>query len=260
MRTLFFVPVTCVLCLSHREMSELLCVEPIDEARGLYRVPGGMHGPVTVWNVTRRFSVTKFMSGGSHDRPEQRWCRGLDRDNANAPVFILQIYTGSQTSGNAMCILREVAILRRLDHPNIVKIVDILKTEPNKVYVVFQDGGVGLDVWLGPKQRPHISADTVRGIMQQMVGAVGYLHRCGVVHRDIKPSSILIHPVTLTLKIANFCLSRVLAGREQEAAAAGLLPCSDIFDGIDSLEQDEDSDEEEPMIHRMSDTIMKHHL
>jgi len=45
------------------------------------------------------------------------------------------------------------------------------------VYVVFQDGGVGLDVWLGPEQRPHMSTDTVRGIMQQMVGAVGYLHR-----------------------------------------------------------------------------------
>jgi len=84
-----------------------------------------MHGPVTVWNVTRRISITKFMIGGTHDRPEQYWCRGLDRDNANAPVFILQIYTGLQNSGNAMCILREVAILRRLDHPNIVKIVDI---------------------------------------------------------------------------------------------------------------------------------------
>lgn len=240
---------------------ERLCVEPIDDARGLYRVPGGMHGPMTVWNVTRRFSITKFMSGGSHDRPEQRWCRGLDRDNANAPVVILQIYgSGSQTSGNALCILREVAVLRRLDHPNIVKVVDILKTEPNIVYVVFQDGGVGLDVWLGPKQRPHISADTVRGIMQQMVGAVGYLHSCGVVHRDIKPSSILIHPDTLTLKIANFGMWRVVAGSELEAAAAGLLPCSDSFDGSDSPEQDEDTDEGEPIIRRMSDAIVKPNL
>ena len=65
----------------HQEMSER--VEPINEARGLYSVGR------SEWNVTHRFSVTEFLTGGGNDR-QHDWCRGLDRDNANAPVVILR--------------------------------------------------------------------------------------------------------------------------------------------------------------------------
>jgi serine/threonine protein kinase len=64
--------------------------------------------------------------------------------------------------------------------------------------------------------KPHLSADDVRSLMKQMVGAVGYLHRCRVVHRDIKPANILIDPVTLTLRIADFGLSRVIEVSDAE--------------------------------------------
>ena len=237
-------------------------VEPIDEARGLYTVPRAW--PLaSVWNVTRRFSVTEFLSGGSHDTPEQQWCRGLDRDNANAPVVILRIYDYRlRRLENAMSILREVAILRRLHHPNIVKIVDVLKTEPNDLYVVYQDGGMGLDAWLRQNPRPHMSADTVRCMMQQLVAAVGYLHRCSIVHNDIKPSSILIHPVTLKLTIANFGQWRVpvVAGMEQQAAAARVLPCSDCFDDMHFPESDEETEEDDFPPCRQSDAVVMPHL
>ena len=197
-------------------------VTPIDEARGLYEVYTCAGPPV--WNVTRRFGITEYVGGGSYGQV----CRGFDRDNANAPVVIKRIPDVFKTSEDALRILREVAILRRLDHPNIVKVVDILEPEPNTdsrsscmipfrvLYVVFEDGGVDLKIWLEQKPRPHLDADTVRSLMKQMVGAVGYLHRCRVVHRDIKPANILIDPVTLTLRIADFGLSRVIEVSEQE--------------------------------------------
>jgi serine/threonine protein kinase len=211
-------------------------VEPIDEARGLYSVEArGLYSVGrSEWNVTHRFSVTEFLTGGGDDRQNHDWCRGLDRDNANAPVVILR--TG-WNGWNAMRVLREVTILRRLDHPNIVKIVDILKTERDIVYVVFQDAGMALDVWLAQKPPPHMSADTVRAIMQQLVGAVGYLHRCSLVHSDIKPASILIHPVTLKVTITNFGQSRLVTGREQLAAECYFT------DGDDFMEPDDDGDE-----------------
>jgi mitogen-activated protein kinase 1/3 len=196
-------------------------ITPIDEAHGLYQVANSE--ATCTWNVTRRFAITEWVGGGSYGQV----CRGFDRDNRNAPVVIKRIADVFQTSEDALRILREVAILRRLDHPNIVKVVDILEPEPNTdpatlhthpfhvLYVVFQDGGVDLAKW-STTARPQLSADNVRHLMKQMVGAVGYLHRCRVVHRDIKPANILIDPVTLTLRVADFGLSRVIEVSEQE--------------------------------------------
>jgi serine/threonine protein kinase len=197
-------------------------VKPIDEGRGLFQVTAGTDPEV--WNVTRRYRVTQYVGGGSYGHA----CRGIDRDNADAPVVIKRIDDVFQTSEDAMRILREVAIARRLDHPNIVKVVDILEPEPNTdarsrstrpfrvLYIVFQDGGIDLKVWLEQHDRPRISADTLRHLMKQMVAALGYLHRCRVVHRDLKPANILIDPVTLTLRIADFGLSRVIEVSEHE--------------------------------------------
>ena len=196
-------------------------IRATDAARGIYEVSSG--GAPTVWNVTRRFTVTEWVGGGSYGQV----CRGTDRDNHNAPIVIKRIADVFQTSEDAMRILREVAILRRLDHPNIIKVVDVIEPEPNTdpstahthpfnvLYVVFQDGGVDLAKW-SAAERPHLNADVVRSLMKQMVGAVGYLHRCRVVHRDIKPANILIDPVTLTLRIADFGLSRVIEVTDEE--------------------------------------------
>ena len=154
-------------------------------------------------------------------------CRGTDRENGNAPVVIKRISDVFQTSEDALRILREVAILRRLDHPNIIKVIDIIEPEPNTnpatshthpfhvLYVVFQDGGIDLKMWMD-RLTGRLSADVVRSLMKQMVGAVGYLHRCRVVHRDIKPANILIDPHTLTLRVADFGLSRVIEVSEAE--------------------------------------------
>ena len=192
-------------------------IRAIDATRGLYEV-GSTRDDIATWNVTRRFTLSDWVGGGSYGQV----CRGVDRDNGNAPVVIKRIPDVFQTSEDALRILREVAILRRLDHPNIIKVVDILEPEPNTdvhtshthpfhvLYVVFQDGGMDLRMWLERHIVAPLDADTVRRLMKQMVGAVGYLHRCRVVHRDIKPANILIDPVTLTLRIADFGLSRVI--------------------------------------------------
>jgi serine/threonine protein kinase len=200
-------------------------IRPIDAERGLYEVSTSPEERST-WNVTRRFTISQWVGGGSYGQV----CRGVDRDNGNAPVVIKRVSDVFQTSEDALRILREVAILRRLDHPNIVKVVDIIEPEPNTnpdtnrmrpfqvLYVVFQDGGGDLKMWLQmPEQQAvPLSADAVRSLMKQLVGAVGYLHRCRVVHRDIKPANILIDPATLTLRVADFGLSRIIEVSDQE--------------------------------------------
>ena len=196
-------------------------VRPIDAERGEYEVSDSEYG--TIWNITPRFTISDWVGGGAYGQV----CRGTDCHNGNAPIVIKRISNVFVSSSDALRILREVAILRRLDHPNVIKIVDIIEPEPNTdpssshthpfhiLYVVFQDGGLDLAKWRS-SVRPHLDADHVRSLMKQLMSAIGYLHRCRVVHRDIKPENILIDPATLTLRIADFGLSRVIEVSEAE--------------------------------------------
>jgi mitogen-activated protein kinase 1/3 len=146
--------------------------------------------------------------------------------NGNAPVVIKRLCRVFEESVSAMRILREVAILRRLNHPNIIKIIDVIQPELNPdphsslnipffvLYIVLQDGGIDLKNWMD--SRPHVTTDILRSLVQQMVAAFGYLHRCRVVHRDIKPANILIDPSSLTIRICDFGLSRVIEFTDEE--------------------------------------------
>jgi mitogen-activated protein kinase 1/3 len=191
-----------------------------DAERGLYEV-SDLHGS-TSWNVTPRFIITEWVGGGTTGQV----CRGVDRDNENAPVVIKRIAEVFLESVSAVNVLREIAILRRLNHPNIIRIVDVIQPELNTdphscvnypfrvLYVVLQDGGIDLQKWMD--STANLTVDSLRSVVRQLVAAFGYLHRCRVVHRDIKPANILIDPITLTVRVCDFGLSRVIEIKDDE--------------------------------------------
>ncbi len=172
---------------------------------------------VAGWNVTSRYALTGRLGEGAYGEVY----KGEDRHNHNAPVAIKRILNVFRNKAHAVCILREIAILRRLDHPNIVKVVDVvIEPEPpaslrkrpfNVIYIVFEYGGIDLKKWmLSFQDASRPTPDAVRFVLKQMVAACGYLHRCSVLHRDIKPVNILIDPESLALRVADFGLSRVM--------------------------------------------------
>ncbi len=88
----------------------------------------------------------------------------------------------------------EADLLSRLDHPGIVDIVDIEKTE-DYVYVVMDHvEGQSLDKVVR-EQGPQSEEDVQRWMLQ-ICDAVGYLHRQSppVIYRDMKPNNIMLHP------------------------------------------------------------------
>jgi mitogen-activated protein kinase 1/3 len=191
-----------------------------DAERGLYEVSHQHES--TSWNVTPRFFLTEWVGGGTVGQV----CRGVDRGNGNAPVVIKRIAEVFLESVSAVNILREIAILRRLNHPNVIRIVDVIQPELNTdpdscvnypfrvLYVVLQDGGIDLQKWMDTTE--NLTPDSLRSIMKQLVSAYGYIHRCRVTHRDIKPANILIDPATLTVRICDFGLSRVIEIKDDE--------------------------------------------
>ncbi|XP_006813514.2 calcium/calmodulin-dependent protein kinase kinase 2-like [Saccoglossus kowalevskii] len=111
-------------------------------------------------------------------------------------------------------VYREIAILKKLDHPNVVHLVEVLD-DPNEdnLYMVFElvPNGPVIDV---PTENPF-SEDQSRIYLHDAILGIEYLHYQKIIHRDIKPSNLLLgndgH-----IKIADFGVS-------------------DEFDGVDAL-------------------------
>jgi serine/threonine protein kinase len=86
---------------------------------------------------------------------------------------------------------REAEIGRRLDHPGILKIIDVDDKDKSRPYLVmeFLEGQTLEKVM--QRTRPLPEGDALR-IVSQILDALDYLHQQGVVHRDLKPQNIMI--------------------------------------------------------------------
>lgn len=87
-------------------------------------------------------------------------------------------------------LLNEIAILRKLDHPNVSKLHEVHETE-NSVYLVF-DHYPGGELYKLIKSRKEISSQEATHLMHGLLLGLQNLETMHVVHRDIKPSNILL--------------------------------------------------------------------
>ncbi|KAI0169379.1 CAMK/CAMK1 protein kinase [Hypoxylon sp. FL1284] len=91
-------------------------------------------------------------------------------------------------------ILKEVQIMRQLDHPNIIKLVDF--SESKQYYYIILELAPGGELFHQIVRLTYFSEDLSRHVIMQVAKALEYLHEQeGVVHRDIKPENILFNPV-----------------------------------------------------------------
>ncbi|KAL7600547.1 CBL-interacting serine/threonine-protein kinase 14 [Lactuca sativa] len=105
--------------------------------------------------------------------------------------------------GLAANVKREISIMRRLRHPNIVRLLEVLANK-KKIYFVleFAKGGELFAKVAKSRFSEHLS----RRYFQQLISAVGYCHSRGVFHRDLKPENLLLDE-NWNLKVTDFGLS-----------------------------------------------------
>ncbi|VDM35487.1 unnamed protein product [Hydatigera taeniaeformis] len=106
--------------------------------------------------------------------------------------------------------LTEVEILKKLNHPCIVKIHDVIETE-DTLFIVLElvEGGELFDRILNSG---HLSEDDSKFFFLQILMATKYLHDNGITHRDLKPENILLTGKSnrCLIKITDFGLSKIV--------------------------------------------------
>ncbi len=103
--------------------------------------------------------------------------------------------------------LREARAAGRLNHPNIATIYDAGDVDGVPYIAMELIEGEPLDVLL--QKQGRLPYQRVLLLARQLADALAYAHRAGIVHRDVKPSNIIVCPDGLTAKLLDFGVARV---------------------------------------------------
>ena len=87
---------------------------------------------------------------------------------------------------------RVITTLVKLSHPNIVKIIEIL--EDDKYFYIIYDYCPGKDIFnYFYSNRARMNETLIRKTLIQILSALGYLHRSGVIYKNLVPSKVLVY-------------------------------------------------------------------
>lgn len=128
------------------------------------------------------------------------------KDRVSGEIIALKkIRLEAEDEGIPSTAIREISLLKELQHPNIVRLYDVVHTE-KKLTLVFefldQDLKKYLDVCDNGLELP-----IMKSFLYQLLMGVAYCHHHRVLHRDLKPPNLLINREG-QLKLADFGLAR----------------------------------------------------
>ncbi|CAK80366.1 unnamed protein product (macronuclear) [Paramecium tetraurelia] len=125
-------------------------------------------------------------------------------------------------------IQREIHILRKLRHPNVVQLYEILESE-TKIYLImeFVSGGELFQHIVKSKRLPENEA---AALFSQIIEAIEYLHSLKVAHRDLKPENLLLE--NNTLKVVDFGLSNIYTDLLQTPCGSPCYAAPEMVSGI----------------------------
>ncbi|KAI9291020.1 kinase-like protein [Neoconidiobolus thromboides FSU 785] len=161
--------------------------------------------------MLNHYEILKELGRGCHGKVK------LGRDTRTQELVAIKIVQkntrrrlGSRSiiSTQLAKVHKEIAILKKCDHPNVVGLKEVIDDPTSKkIYMVleYMDGG---EVHFHEKDSdiPILDKDTIRHVMRGVISGLQYLHNQGIIHRDIKPANLLWSSDG-TIKISDFGVS-----------------------------------------------------
>lgn len=124
-------------------------------------------------------------------------------------LYAIKVIDKKALKGKEDSLENEIRVLRRLDHPNVVKLLEAYESK-SAVYLVMElvTGGELFDRIV---EKGSYTEKDAADLIKQVLDAVGYMHEMGVVHRDLKPENLLYHCADEDSKImiSDFGLSKM---------------------------------------------------
>ncbi|XP_070460621.1 calcium/calmodulin-dependent protein kinase type 1B isoform X1 [Equus przewalskii] len=136
----------------------------------------------------------------------------LAQERGSSHLVALKCIPKKALRGKEALVENEIAVLRRVSHPNIVALEDVHES-PSHLYLAMElvTGGELFD---RITERGSYTEKDASHLVGQVLGAVSYLHSLGIVHRDLKPENLLYATPFEDSKImvSDFGLSKIQAG------------------------------------------------
>jgi len=137
-------------------------------------------------------------------------------------VAMKSVNIRNDRQGFPVTAIREIRALRRLDHPNVVSLLDVctqppsvsietgLGVGPGLAYLIFEYAPSDLTGLLAYRKQ-RLKLPEIKCLIRQLANALDFCHMKGIMHRDLKPSNVLITAGGV-LKLCDFGLSREFRG------------------------------------------------
>uniref|UniRef100_A0A183SDZ4 non-specific serine/threonine protein kinase n=1 Tax=Schistocephalus solidus TaxID=70667 RepID=A0A183SDZ4_SCHSO len=130
----------------------------------------------------------------------------------------IKILDKKRLGADAFRVRGEIDALKRLSHPNIYSLYQVIETEASFYLIVeYLSGGELFDYIL---QKGSLSEFEARSIFRELVSAIGYAHQKGVAHRDLKPNTDNTLLDTFCGSLA-YAAPEILANKEYSGHAKG---------------------------------------
>jgi len=164
----------------------------------------------TDWEVGKDYDCQKLLGTGSYGSVAM-----AIHKPTKTKVAIKRMEGVFEDETDCKRILREIKLLRKMDHPFVVKLFDIIEPTDlesfDALYIVLEYAESDLKKVV--KSAIHLQILHIKTVIYNLICAVKYIHSCNVLHRDLKPANILINE-DCTVKVCDFGLARSTTGVE----------------------------------------------
>merc|ERR1712216_821178 len=160
-------------------------------------------------HVLRKYEICQKLGKGAYGIV---W-RAHDKKSEEV-VALKKIFDAFQNATDAQRTFREIMFLQEMDgHEHIVRLTNVLKADNDRdIYLVFEY----METDLHAAIRANILQDIHKQyILWQTLKALKYMHSAELLHRDMKPSNLLLNSDCL-MKVADFGLARSMDDVHEE--------------------------------------------